>query len=97
MGNATPDFDWYSLLKAELESAAFISWKSAYKGQGEAQAWTNLLSNVPVTLDMLIGWGNFVHFIHQAQIGIQAYCQLGLQSSYSMHPAGPFTLILASY
>lgn len=35
----------------------------------------NLLLNIPVTLDMLFGQSNFVHPIHLAQIGHQAYYQ----------------------
>lgn len=35
----------------------------------------NLLLNIPVTLAMLFGQSNFVHPIHLAQTGHQAYYQ----------------------
>lgn len=71
-------FYWYSLHKAVLELADFLGWKLTYGGYQaeESQAWTNLRINIPVTLDMLTEQGTFVHPVHQAQIGHQAYYQL---------------------
>lgn len=85
MVHAITNLLWYQLLKAVLGPAVFLSWRSAYDNQAEFLARTNLLLNVPVTYDMLTVHGEYVHPVHQAQTGLNAY----FSASFRLSLQGP--------
>lgn len=87
------------ILIGKVCSKLHWSWSAFLAGNqltmtGRSSSRTNLIINIPVTLDMLNGWGNFVHLILQANILFQAYKQqvfdLAFKAEISWDPSSFF-------
>lgn len=66
-------YDWYNLLRAVLEPAVFLNWHSAYDEHAETPAHVHIRNGIPVTLDMLMGRGNYTDPVAQSMVGVYAY------------------------
>ena len=88
--NLQTHYDWYTLLKACLDPPAFLQWRAAYDDMAEGQAHTNIQYQLPITLDMLTGHGNFIDPVSHSLIGIPQYFvqvkDMALQSLKSCTP-----------
>ena len=67
--------DWIALTRTVLTPAQFAVWHSEYCQQTGNQEAENAQANNPVTLSMLLGFGNFDTAEDQARLNVQAFTQ----------------------
>ncbi|KAL0623080.1 Gag polyprotein [Plecturocebus cupreus] len=74
--SALPPKDWGHLTKACLSGGDYLLWRANYEDEAYEQAERNHQQQIPVTLDMLLGRGQYEPLAAQATLPTEAFAQI---------------------
>ncbi|KAL0622809.1 Gag polyprotein [Plecturocebus cupreus] len=74
--SALPPTDWGRLTKACLSGGDYLLWRANYEDGAYEQAERNRQQQIPVTLDMLLGRGQYEPLAAQATLPTEAFAQI---------------------
>uniref|UniRef100_A0A8I3WYK8 CCHC-type domain-containing protein n=1 Tax=Callithrix jacchus TaxID=9483 RepID=A0A8I3WYK8_CALJA len=77
-GEALPPHDWGRLTKACLSGGDYLLWRADYEDRAYDKAQRNRIHRIPITVDMLIGKGQFEDLQAQIQLPEMAFGQINV-------------------